>query len=587
MIIKGTLKLDKIHYLVEKKDNKLFEDVNLQYMEPLEGSERDSEKGENSYNNYLKGVNEELNLKEKEITFINDLGLKNNLLNIKEIFDKIKKQNKLKILKTQNSLKSINKIILKNKISRKDATNIVDIEDNMYTYKKEENENKRKPRKRRLNKTSISKSLLSKLEIKKYLDNKKRIKTYDNINTIKKINKYFDNNEKLLNNNEKKSSVKRINSGRLYKIGNIIKEREEHDTYEMDDNNCINDFFKNEKGNNEKETEDIFGKKRKKNIIQDPFYLLEEEEILPEKENKDNKENDEVEKKNEEKKEVKKEETKTEEVYIHPLVKLEQDIKRINMKKKKKKKIPPKIEEVKENKNKNIFLIKRNKSYKVKYKETKTFKIENNRNRLKSPAINSILNDIKSLSKLILKKKEKKRKKNKNMYDKHFGYEYWKENEIRQKFLSPLTSIKRSGFHSFKSINSTIARQDTNSILSSNFSWLLKNNNDNNFFDLYNDTFSLKMKEDIYNPYSVYWTKTILKNSYNRKIKLKKKISGIPEIELISRNKSSLPSFRPKITYNIKQLMDKKNNNLFKKSNNLFGRIYNNNNVEFPFIYKS
>ena len=113
MIIKGTLKLDKIHYLVEKKDNKLFEDVNLQYMEPLEGSERDSEKGENSYNNYLKGVNEELNLKEKEITFINDLGLKNNLLNIKEIFDKIKKQNKLKILKTQNSLKSINKIILK------------------------------------------------------------------------------------------------------------------------------------------------------------------------------------------------------------------------------------------------------------------------------------------------------------------------------------------------------------------------------------------------------------------------------------------------------------------------------------------
>ena len=339
MIIKGTLKLDKIHYLVEKNDNNIFEDINLQYMEPLEGSERDSEKGENSYNNYLKGVNEELNLKEKEITFTNDLGLKNNLLNIKEIFDKIKKQNKFKILKTQTSQRSLNKMILKN-ISRKDITNIVDIEENMYTYKKEEKENERKPRKRRLNKTSISNSLLSKLEIKKYLDNKKRKMTYDNINNIKKINKYFDNNEKVLNNNEKKSSVKRINSGRLFKIWNIIKERKVHDKYEMDDNNSLNDFFKNEKGNYEKETEDIFGNKRKKHIIQDPFYLLEEEEIKPEKENKDNIENDNIEKKNDEKKEeeVKKEETKKEEGYLHPLVKLEQDIKRINLKKKKKEK---------------------------------------------------------------------------------------------------------------------------------------------------------------------------------------------------------------------------------------------------------
>ena len=123
-------------------------------------------------------------------------------------------------------------------------------------------------------------------------------------------------------------------------------------------------------------------------------------------------------------------------------------------------------------------------------------------------------------------------------------------------------------------------------MLSSNFSWVFKNNNKNKFYDIYYDDLSTKLKEERLNPYSVNWTKNMLKNSYNRTIKLKRKISSVPEIELMPRSKSSLFSFHPKISYNVKQLINNDNNNGFKKYYNLFGRIYNNNEVEFPFLYK-
>ena len=62
-IIRGTIKLDKVHYLMKKEDKRLFEDINLQYIEPLEGDEDDSDKDEISYNRYLNNVNRELNTK--------------------------------------------------------------------------------------------------------------------------------------------------------------------------------------------------------------------------------------------------------------------------------------------------------------------------------------------------------------------------------------------------------------------------------------------------------------------------------------------------------------------------------------------
>ena len=107
-IIRGTIKLDKVHFLMKKEDKRLFEDINLQYIEPLEGDEDDSDKDEISYNRYLNDVNMELNTKKEEIVFINDLGLNSNLLNTKEIFDKIRKQNKSKIVRTKNSFNTFN-----------------------------------------------------------------------------------------------------------------------------------------------------------------------------------------------------------------------------------------------------------------------------------------------------------------------------------------------------------------------------------------------------------------------------------------------------------------------------------------------
>jgi hypothetical protein len=186
-------------------------------------------------------------------------------------------------------------------------------------------------------------------------------------------------------------------------------------------------------------------------------------------------------------------------------------------------------------------------------------------------------------------KNDKKNIKNKNTikYEKHFGYEYWKDNEFRKKILQPLTNTKKR-YSSHRSINSTVVPED-NSILSSNFSWLLKKNNEkfNNDYNDFEDNFSFNLKKDYFNPYSLHWTKSILKNSYNKKIKLKKRISGIPQIELMARSKSSFFFIKTKISNNYRDFVDSKNNNFFKKNNNMFGRIYNNNEVEFPFIYKS
>ena len=54
----------------------------------------------------------------------------------------------------------------------------------------------------------------------------------------------------------------------------------------------------------------------------------------------------------------------------------------------------------------------------------------------------------------------------------------------------------------------------------------------------------------------------------------------------MSRSRSSASIFQPTISYNVRNLIDNKNSNFFRKNNNMFGRIYNKNEIEFPFIYK-
>jgi anaerobic ribonucleoside-triphosphate reductase len=71
----------------------------------------------------------------------------------------------------------------------------------------------------------------------------------------------------------------------------------------------------------------------------------------------------------------------------------------------------------------------------------------------------------------------------------------------------------------------------------------------------------------------------MIQNSYNRTIKLRNNYHGVPKIELV-RVKSSINANREKITYD----KSKNASEIFRKTNNMFGRIYKNNDVEFPMI---
>ena len=605
-IIRGTIKLDKVHYLMKKEDKRLFEDINLQYMEPLEGDEDDSDKDEISYNRYLKDVNRELNTKKEEIVFINDLGLNSNLLNTKELFDKIRKQNKSKIMRSQSSFNSFNASLIKNKKLNADAS-LVELEENenvkinndkiKEALQKKKIRLKKEKKEKKANDVDLSyigKLMLSKLEVKKFINNEKRIMTYNNLNNI---NLYLNQKDLLLNISEKRNNLKKTKSGRIYKKIDMIKRGKSK-------NNSIifgsqsKKFNENASESEVNEKEDVFGKKRKKNNYIDPYYLLDDEE-MSEKSEKEKAAEQKIPIIEEKAQINKEEEVKKSDEYVHPLIKLEEDIKRINMKAKKKKKPPPPPVESpkKEEKKKKLIQAKKKKEIKNKYRETTIVKIEstgnniNNNIRLKSPAINSILNDINSLSKLIIKKsnnkKKKEKQKNSVKYEKHFGYEYWKENIFRKSILHPLKTNKK-GFSSFRSISSTVAPDD-NSLLS-NFSSFLNNNKNYNinnpYFD-FNDNFSFNIKNDDFNPYSINWTRKMLKNAYNKKIKLKKGIAGVPEIELITRSRSSFFTLQPKISINMKNIVDSKNNNFYNKNSNMFGRIYNKNEVEFPLIHKS
>ena len=634
MPIHGTIKIiNKSSYSTRKEGGQnLYEDYNIQYMEPLEGRLNGENGDENDleYNSYLKGVKNDLNKTKQDYHFVNELGFNDNLLRTKEIFDKIKKQSKLNLSSKQNSLSSFNNIFIRNKIGGGFDDGIIDINDRLYEdYEdnnidgdKETKGKRRKKRKRKNKIISVAKLFLSKIDMKKYLNNKKRVVTYDNINDI---NKYLNKDDIILNKEERNTIPRKLNSGKIApKFLDKLREKNEYIEEQISE-----DYF-NKINSDEDEIDKILGFKRKKNIIIEPYTLLDEnyngeedeDEIgnrknnnikndlnkqknstnnVNKQNNKNNKNNNKQSNKNKPNNLLNKLDGKKEEIkgvgereregeggekgeenkgdYKHPLIKLEEDIQRRNLnidKKKKKKKHQNANEEKKKGENKpkkNLFLGRNKNIIKIQFKDTISTKIEDKKHRLKSPAINSILNDISNLSNSIIKRNKKEKKVKDIQYDQNFGYEYWKENKFRESILHPLSSNKK-GAHSFRSINSTIAPDDTFSICSSNFSWLLNNN------------YSY-IKEDVLNPYSVNWTKKVLQNSFNRKIKLKKNLSGIPEIELMSRIKFSISSSQPKMNYNRAHIVDNKNNYYYKKNSKVFGRIYNNNDVEFPLISKS
>ena len=464
--------------------------------------------------------------------------MNNHRLNVNDLFDKIKKKYKIK---ARNSFLSISMINKKDD----EIQNFRRISPKKIIYKKHQYRFK-----------DIKNLIIPKVELKKYIKIGKRTITYDN---SKNINYYFHINQVLLNIRERKKAVRKINSQKIYKKKQKAK------------------IYKNTE-------EDIFGNKKNKKI-KDSFSLLDSSKRSSKI----------IEEKKEKKKEEKmKEEIKKEEI-IKPQIEekkeekknnLSEKIKKLNNKFKKKKKTMPLIQQKKSIVKKKTFnSLNRSKFFQKKGTSTTTIysnrinpkKIKSN---LKSPAINSILKDIRDLSQSILTNRIKKNSDKKNrtiFYDKHFGYEYWKENELRKCLCYHSNSNKKN--KSFRINFSPNKDPETFSQISSNFSWLFSKNNFDDIPD-YETDFSFGNKNKSLNPYSINWTKNMIQNNYNMKIKMKNNNFGMPKIELI-RVQSAIPyKDKEKIIYN----NSKNKNEFYKKNNNMFGRIYKKNEVEFPVI---
>ena len=521
--LKGTLKVDKVHYLMKDEGKKLFEDINLQYIEPLEGGEDESEEQDDgTYRRYLNNVNEELNQKKENIVFVQDLGLSNNRLNINDLFDKIKKKSRFK---TRNSFLSVNR----------------PKQEEIIPVVKEIEPKKIIPKKRALGFKAIKKLFVTKNDLKNFFKTGKRMLTLD---IRKNLHNYYKIKHTLLNIRERKAAVRKNNSQKIFKKIGVGQ-------------------------NLEGSEKDIFGNK-KKNKIKDSLSLLDSSKKASKVIEENKKEEEKP--KADEKKEEKKDEA-------------DEKIKKLSPKNKIKKKKGPVVNQKKKiTKEKKSNIFNRNQTYRAKgtlLQNINKFNMDqNNQSKFKSPAINSILRDIKDLSQSILTNRIKKTKEKKNrtiLYDKHFGYEYWKENEIRKNLC--YNSTKNKHAQSFRSFYSPNKEADTFSVMSSTFSWLFNPKNGDDIPD-YETDFTSGIRENAQNPYSINWTKNIIQNSYHRKIKLRNNNKGVPKIELV-RVQSSIPyTNREKITYD----KSKNANKMFRKTNSMFGRIYKNNEVEFPVI---
>ena len=118
-------------------------------------------------------------------------------------------------------------------------------------------------------------------------------------------------------------------------------------------------------------------------------------------------------------------------------------------------------------------------------------------------------------------------------------------------------------------------------MMSNNLSWLYNQRNADELPDYDTDfTLGIKERSQIFNPYSINWTKSLIQNSYNRKIKLKNNVPGVPKIELVRVKSSFLNTIKERVNYdNSKNVSE-----VSRRANNMFGRIYKNNEVEFPLI---
>jgi hypothetical protein len=279
MPIHGTIKIvNKSSYSIRKEGGQsLYEDYNIQYLEPLEGRENDDD-NDLAYKDYLQGVKNDLYNTKQEYPFVNELGFNDNILRTKEIFDKIKKQSKLNLSSKQNSLSSFNNIYIRNKVGGGFDDGIIDINDRLYEDYEEKNidegkgkrykDKRRKKRKRKNNIISMAKLFLSKADMKKYLNNKKRVLTYNNINDM---NKYLNKDDVILNKEDRSNIQRKLNSGKItHKFIDKLREKNEYIEEQISE-----DYF-NKINSDEDEIDKILGFKRKKNIIIEPYTLLDE-----------------------------------------------------------------------------------------------------------------------------------------------------------------------------------------------------------------------------------------------------------------------------------------------------------------------
>ena len=214
--------MDKLNYLTKFQNQKLFEDMNIQYIEPLEGGDEESEEQDDgTYRRYLNNIKEELNQKKENIVFMHDLGLSNNRLNVNDLFDKIKKRQKFKPRNSFLSVSMLNKG--DEDINKELSKKIV-------------------PIKRYFKINDILNLIIPKGDLKKYIEIGNRTITYDN---RKNINYYFCFKDTLLNIRERKKSVRKIKSQKLLKKykKRQISQNIEADIFCNKKNNKIKDSF--------------------------------------------------------------------------------------------------------------------------------------------------------------------------------------------------------------------------------------------------------------------------------------------------------------------------------------------------------
>ena len=180
------------------------------------------------------------------------------------------------------------------------------------------------------------------------------------------------------------------------------------------------------------------------------------------------------------------------------------------------------------NESNEIDLSLRNKNSKIGIKLIKkpfqnlTNKINNNHNHI------SLVHSHKNLTQI-----EEMKKINKINNGINFGYEYWKENQMKLNKILKEKYIKKNLINSNSQPlifqNSSELETKNNTLSNKNLKNIKKNNYYNNIYK--NELLEL-MKSPI-NPYSIIWTDKILRKNFNKTIKINGTLNGgIPKLEI-------------------------------------------------------